>query len=444
MAAIGTAAAIMAAASALGARPALAGEGRPGSVCEPSGAGCTRAGSYPGPNALINGDYGGVATVIWTSSVVQPYSSGVPLYWTAYVTYTNTSSGDITLVCPAPGTGSGIAEIMSGGSGDDGLVPASNSFCDENPGEQQVIPPGGTTVDWATFHNVPWPGSTVALQWGDVGTSPSVTPFTLPAAEPYDTYAGYSAHPVSGYVMSEEATWVVPAVACPPYDYPYPPDTSAPRAGVWAGTWGSSDSINHKLAYLPQIGTTSDCNFIGSGTPHFSPGAHYSLVWEMASDVSGGGNAIHYGLDCPGTANFSLCGNLTKISAGDEVQAEVSFLGPYSDGSAIRTFEIQLTDLTSGEYALGTIRTLKPTKIADIASQGGAVVEGNKYGLADFATPVTFWHVYTQTAGGAGTTLRYNEYVMRSGRATPPQASDGPLAILDGGMAYSVSWLRQN
>jgi hypothetical protein len=56
------------------------------SVCQGNGTGCAKAGTYPGPNALISNNYTGF-TVVWAKSVVQPYSSGVPLYWTAYMTY---------------------------------------------------------------------------------------------------------------------------------------------------------------------------------------------------------------------------------------------------------------------------------------------------------------------------------------------------------------------
>src|ERR1700676_1254432 len=69
------------------------------SVCQSNGAGCTMAGTYPGPNVLINTNYTGFR-VIWTKSVVQPYSSGVPLSWTAYMTYTNLGSSALTLGCP--------------------------------------------------------------------------------------------------------------------------------------------------------------------------------------------------------------------------------------------------------------------------------------------------------------------------------------------------------
>jgi hypothetical protein len=74
----------------------------------------------------------------------------------------------------------------------------------------------------------------------------------------------------------------------------------------------------------------------------------------MSGSVCG---AQQYGLDCPGSKLYVLCGNLTSIRAGDEVQAAVAFLGPYSSKAAERTFEIRLTDLKSGKYADGSVRT---------------------------------------------------------------------------------------
>jgi hypothetical protein len=147
------------------------------SVCQPNGKGCTKAGDYHGPNALISSNYTGFK-VVWTESVVRPYSSGVPLYWTAYMTYTNIESSTLTLGCPGNWpNASYVSEHMSGGSGDDGTVAAVATSCSENPGLAVPVPPGGTfTVD-ATFHNVPWPGSAVAITWGSGGTSHYVYPF---------------------------------------------------------------------------------------------------------------------------------------------------------------------------------------------------------------------------------------------------------------------------
>jgi hypothetical protein len=153
------------------------------SVCQGNGTGCTKAGTYT-ENAVINSDYGGVFNVVWTKSAVQPYSSGVPLYWTAYVTYTNTSSSTQTLNCNGADNTS-IQENLSGGSGDtNGYVSASYSLCSQNPGYSVNVAPGGFTTDWAVFNNVPWPGTSVSLTWdaGVVGTSPYIYPFG-----PWDT-----------------------------------------------------------------------------------------------------------------------------------------------------------------------------------------------------------------------------------------------------------------
>jgi hypothetical protein len=154
------------------------------SVCQPDGTGCTKAGTYPGPNAVINSNFLGVK-VVWTKSVVQPYSSGVPLYWTAYMTYTNITSAGITLGCPGGwADASYVSEHMSGGSGDDGTVSAENTSCSQDPGLVVPVAPGGTYTLSATFHNVPWPGSTVAITWGNAGTSPNVSPFRSSSPPP--------------------------------------------------------------------------------------------------------------------------------------------------------------------------------------------------------------------------------------------------------------------
>jgi hypothetical protein len=147
-------------------------------VCQPDGTGCTKAGTYAGPNALISSNYAGFQ-VVWTSSIVETYSSGVPLYWTAHVTYTNISSSSLTLSCPgAWADASYVAEYMSGGAGNDGMVSADSTGCTVDPSLAVTVPPGGTFISSATFHNVPWPGSAVAIRWGDAGTSAYVYPFT--------------------------------------------------------------------------------------------------------------------------------------------------------------------------------------------------------------------------------------------------------------------------
>jgi hypothetical protein len=147
------------------------------STCQSDGTGCTKAGTYPGPYALINKDFHGFK-IVWTKSVVRPYSSGVPLYWNAYATYTNITGSTLSLRCSAnPGDLSSVQEHMSGGSGDDGTVSASATLCTNDPGWRVEVPPKGTAQSYSTFHNVPWPGSAVSLTWTNQGTTPYVYPF---------------------------------------------------------------------------------------------------------------------------------------------------------------------------------------------------------------------------------------------------------------------------
>ena len=150
----------------------------PSTACQPDGTGCTPGGDYPNPNAVINSDYSGLS-VTWTSTSVQPYSSGVPLYWTVGVTFTNVSSSGVYLDCSADwATPSNVGETMSGGAGDDGWVSAETTTCNDNPSWSATLAPGDSVTVHATFHNVPWPGSAVSIAWGSAGTSPSIYPFS--------------------------------------------------------------------------------------------------------------------------------------------------------------------------------------------------------------------------------------------------------------------------
>jgi hypothetical protein len=148
------------------------------SVCQENGTGCTKAATYT-ENALINSDYSGFK-VVWVKSVVASYPSGsIPVTWTAKVRYTNLESSSQTLGCPGDWPdASYVSEDLSGGSGDtDGSVSAASTHCSQDPSQLVTVPANGTYTSFATFHNVPWPGTAVAIAWGDAGTSPNIYPF---------------------------------------------------------------------------------------------------------------------------------------------------------------------------------------------------------------------------------------------------------------------------
>jgi len=126
------------------------------SVCQPNGTGCAQAGTYSGPDALINSNYSGFS-VVWNSSTVQPYSSGLPLSWTVDITYTNIYSSSLTLGCTGNWVNASyVTESMTGGSGDDGMVTAETTTCSQNHSWTKTVPPGGSAEVSATFGNVPW------------------------------------------------------------------------------------------------------------------------------------------------------------------------------------------------------------------------------------------------------------------------------------------------
>jgi hypothetical protein len=147
------------------------------SDCQSDGSGCAEAGTYTGPDAVISSDYLGFQ-VSWTRSVVDPYSSGEPLTWTAYMTYTDTGTSALTLACPGDWAhASDVSEHMSGGSGDSGVFSAGSTTCSKDPGLSVAVPAGGTYTSFATFATVPSPGTAVFITWGAAGTSASAYPF---------------------------------------------------------------------------------------------------------------------------------------------------------------------------------------------------------------------------------------------------------------------------
>lgn len=148
------------------------------SVCQSNGTGCVKGGTYPNPKAVITPDDGLSVSITWTKTSVQPYSSGIPLAWTAGVTYHNYGSQDTLVECVGNWTSASyVQESMQGGSGDDGSVPASTTTCSQNPGKTWDLPPGASLTLYATFNNVPWPGSLVSINWGQYGQSKQVYPF---------------------------------------------------------------------------------------------------------------------------------------------------------------------------------------------------------------------------------------------------------------------------
>ena len=133
-----------------------------------------KAGSYPGPDLVINSAYGGMYKVAWTESVVAGVTA--PAGWTADITYTNVTSSALVLNCQGAWTAASyVSETVSGTGG--GTFTASSTTCSQDPSLAVQVPAGGSYTLAATFGTVPLPGSDVAVTWGNAGTSASVGPF---------------------------------------------------------------------------------------------------------------------------------------------------------------------------------------------------------------------------------------------------------------------------
>ena len=247
---------------------------------------------------------------------------------------------------------------------------------------------GASIVQWPNQHT---PNNQL---WEASSAEAAAPPVTTIAN---GNWAGYSAYPNSGDATGAWGNWVVPQITC---TKAYP----NARIAVWAGLWGGTTSIHNGTAWLPQIGTVSQCE---DGT------AYYRLIWEMETAVKGEGNGAqdryagyavpsHCAGKIPGQAYY-VCGTLptgviggygdVEVDPGDHVEALVYLDGSADQAPAERTFSITLDDFTgnnNGKYAEGTITTngIK-VPLGSISREGGVIAETSlptSNGLADFGT----------------------------------------------------------
>lgn len=329
------------------------------SVCQPDGTGCTKAGTYPGPNAVINSNFLGVK-VVWTKSVVQPYASGVPLYWTAYMTYTNITSASITLGCPGNwANASYVSEHMSGGSGDDGTVSAESTSCSQNPGLAVSVAPGGTYTLSATFHNVPWPGSAVAITWGNAGTSPNADPFKSGSSPPPPRVWGNGQGVWSGW-----ATSVVQDYTGITGDFQVPKVSGSTNGtvAVWLGLGGTTGNCNPPDPLL-QTGVRAT---ISNGR------ATYKAWWEVVST-------------CKQLPSDNPHYFQQAIAPGDWMDASVTYSS--SPAGTNGTFWLYLKDVDKGWSENVPVSAAAKTGYASGRDSAEAIVEDYMRGpLPDFGT----------------------------------------------------------
>jgi len=114
--------------------------------------------------------------VVWENSYIYQYPGDSALYWYVQVKYINFGNQTLPISCDGWADPSLVKEHMRG-TANAGYVPASETFCSRNPNFTGSLEPGGVAYDWAIFHNVPWPGGEVSLEWGTDGFSGWVDPW---------------------------------------------------------------------------------------------------------------------------------------------------------------------------------------------------------------------------------------------------------------------------
>ncbi|HEU5386243.1 MAG TPA: G1 family glutamic endopeptidase [Streptosporangiaceae bacterium] len=261
--------------------------------------------------------------------------------------------------------------------------------------------------------------------------------------EPQNVFSGYSACARgNGLLTIVQATWIVPKVSCPAL-------VNYPRAAVWVGLWGSMPSVANGTAWLPQIGTASQCNRDINGNP--VPGTFYFPVWEMETFIKGQGNTPQ------GITSMT-------INPGDKMVGSVEYEGP--DKSNFQHFSLVLDDVTVNAKKPGsdevTIRTATTEPVKDLSTilqQGGAVVEGatslktklgNVWanGLAQFKTPIPLTHVQVGSAFAGSrspASVGYVEWVYKdqSGQGHPMAINSKLTGSMYGSLAgFTVTWKR--
>lgn len=169
-------------------------------------------------------------------------------------------------------------------------------------------------------------------------------------------WAGYGLYPDCGvHVKSVTATWRVPKVNCPN-------NGGQTRAAVWVGMWGRVDN-----SWLPQIGTNSDC---ANG---------YMAVYQLPSNGAAWLTLLS-GLQY-GSAKYATVKNFS-IHSNDLISASVTYDGKNFIGQ--QKFGIWIKDHNTGKVFSRSLSTPIPASLDQVAGAGGAMVEDDTGGLAEF------------------------------------------------------------
>lgn len=226
-------------------------------------------------------------------------------------------------------------------------------------------------------------------------------------------WAGYAFYPDSGHVTSVQATWKVPKVNCTK-------ENPTARTAVWVGTWGTGDS-----SWLPQVGTDSECKagyLAVYQLPH-SPDSSW-LTWISGIQYWSLGPAV--------VPKF-------PVHPGDVITASVTYTGKILIGN--QQFQIAIKNRSTGQKWSHTLFTVLPASLDKVARAGGAIVEDDPGGLAEFnpgeghQLKITGLHLTYDVNPASWTALPYRmalngHYLVE------------PISSLAPGDSFTVTWKK--
>ena len=139
-------------------------------------------------NRTIYNDGAAKYDVAWMKSYVEPHPPSQPAtHWQVVVDYWNYGTQILYFGCGGVTDPRLDKEWFYRNGKYIGYVPAESTSCSQDPGLVFTLGPGRHMQIQARFHNVPWRGDRIAIEWGTV--KPQVHPRGR-YINPYDHYIG--------------------------------------------------------------------------------------------------------------------------------------------------------------------------------------------------------------------------------------------------------------
>ena len=138
---------------------------------------CPKPGTYaPSGDGVVHAERQWSVHWSW-SEVEKPGPGQVPQYFHVYVTYRNDSNNILYFTCRGWEDPKLSKEWFLRDGRRIGYVAADATLCSTRPQTNFTLGPGRSFVSWATFHNVPWKGDRISVQWGNLGSSRYLNPY---------------------------------------------------------------------------------------------------------------------------------------------------------------------------------------------------------------------------------------------------------------------------